>query len=200
MPSLQRIALFGGTFDPVHAGHVAMAQQAVSRLALDRVIFLPCRISPHKQDTLPSSAEDRLAMLKLATAEFDWALVDDTEIRRDEPSYSWKTAEKIQQRFADARLYWIMGSDQWDVIETWDRPQHLATLVEFIVFCRNSTPDQRTGYRLHALEDVHPANATTIRKEFSQAGQASADLQTHPWLNEKVAAYIADKGLFATTS
>src|SRR5690606_6458302 len=73
-----RVALFGGSFDPVHLGHVEIARLAVARLALDQVRFLPCRVSPHKTGgPPPAAADDRLAMLRLATAGLPWAVIDD---------------------------------------------------------------------------------------------------------------------------
>jgi nicotinate-nucleotide adenylyltransferase len=190
MQSPRKIALFGGTFDPVHLGHLHLAETAKGMLALDEVRFIPCRISPHKQDTNPTSAEDRMEMLRLATVGLPWAAVDDCELRREGPSYSWQTAEEMAARFPEARLFWIMGGDQWDALPKWDRPEHLAELVEFIVFTRGDQLKPRDGFVIHALEGGHPASATKIREAFAR-GETS-----HMWLPEAVNRLIRDRRLY----
>ena len=91
----RKIGLFGGTFDPVHLGHVHLATVAKDALELDQVRFLPCRISPHKAGTSPASGEHRCEMLRLATRDLPWAVVDDFELHQREPSYSYETAEAM---------------------------------------------------------------------------------------------------------
>lgn len=190
MTEARRIALFGGTFDPVHLGHVHLAELAKSALALDEIRFIPCRISPHKTDTTPTSAHDRLEMLRLATHDLPWAVIDDLETLREGPSFSWQTAETMKSRFPNARLFWIMGTDQWDSLTTWAHPERLAACVEFIVFSRGKPPSPRAGYQLHALEATHPASATAIREAIP------AGTTHHPWLHPGVSRWIADHGLY----
>lgn len=190
MPNNRRIALFGGTFDPVHLGHLQLADSARQALALDEVRFLPCRISPHKTGTPPTPAAARLEMLRLATAGLPWAVVDDCEVRRDGPSFSYQTAEALAARWPAARLFWIMGGDQWAALPQWRHPERLAARVEFIVFARGCHPQPRAGHLLHVIETEHPAAATAIRAAL--AGGAGH----HPWLAPPVAAWIAQHGLY----
>ena len=105
MPESPRIALFGGTFDPVHCGHVFLADKARKAMELDEIRFIPCRISPHKSGTQPTPAADRLEMLRLATKDLPWAVVDDCEILREGPSFSYQTAEAMAARFPGAKLF-----------------------------------------------------------------------------------------------
>lgn len=189
MPILGKIGIFGGTFDPVHLGHVHLATLAKEALDLDEVRFLPCRISPHKSGSVPVSGEDRCEMLRLATADLPWAVVDDFELKKDGPSYSYQTAEAMAERFPDARLFWIMGGDQWDALPRWSHPDRLAAVVEFAVLARGGTPQPRDGYRLHVIQGDHPASATEIR------GVVSND-QTHPWLHAGVAEWMLSKKLY----
>lgn len=184
------IGLFGGTFDPVHLGHLHVAELAKSALALDQVRFIPCRISPHKLASTPTPADERLAMLRLATAGLPWAVVDDIETIRDGPSYSWQTAEAMKSRFPGARLFWIMGADQWQALPSWAEPERLAACVEFIVFSRGSIPGSRPDFVLHTIQSEHPASATRIRTDLA-SGQCS-----HPWLHPAVANHIARHGLY----
>ncbi|MGL4401932.1 MAG: nicotinate (nicotinamide) nucleotide adenylyltransferase [Luteolibacter sp.] len=191
MPEPKKIALFGGTFDPVHLGHLHLATRAKAALDLDQVRFLPCRISPHKADSQPASGEDRCAMLRLATAPLPWAAVDDFELHQSSPSYSFQTAEAMARRFPTARLFWIMGGDQWDVLPTWKSPERLAALVEFIVLTRGESPKPHPGFRLHAMPDEgHPASATRIRERIKNGESADA------WLNASVADWIHRHGLY----
>lgn len=190
MPAPRKIALFGGTFDPVHLGHLHLASLAKDALELDEVRFLPCQISPHKSGSAPASGQDRCEMLRLATADLPWAVVDDYELHQPGPSYSYHTAEAIAARFPEARLFWIMGGDQWDALPRWKHPAQLAERVEFIVRARGETPLPRDGYRLHVVRGEHPATATAIREVISSGGTE------HPWLAPAVAQWIATKGLY----
>lgn len=186
----RKIALFGGTFDPVHLGHIHLARTAVEQLGLDEVRFIPCRISPHKQHNAPTPAEDRLEMLRLATAALPWAVVDDCESKREGPSYSYQTAEEMALRFPAARLFWIMGGDQWRALPDWAEPQRLTACVEFIVFTRGGTLAPRPGYRFHVLDAEHPASATAIRRAIAKGEHE------HPWLEPSVSNWIARRGLY----
>jgi len=185
----EKICIFGGTFDPIHLGHTHIAAAAVKQLGLDRVLFLPCRQSPHKTGQHHSSGQHRLAMCHLAIERLDWAEVDDHDLITPAPSYSWRTAEAMQLRFPEAQLYWLMGTDQWQALPRWDRPEQLARLVEFIVFTRGETPQPREGYRMHAIEGAHPASATAIRQ--SPASQDAAS-----WIHPEVRHYIQAHGLY----
>jgi nicotinate-nucleotide adenylyltransferase len=194
MPAPRKIALFGGTFDPVHLGHIHLATLAREALDLDEIRFLPCRISPHKAGSQPASGEDRCEMLRLATEDLPWAVVDDFELHQPGPSYSYQTAEAMADRFPDARLFWIMGGDQWESLPRWKNPERLAEVVEFIVLARGDVPQFREGYRLHLVPDTgHPASATTIREAVSN-GETN-----HPWLDPKVAEWIAEMKIYQAT-
>ena len=191
MAGLRKIALFGGTFDPVHRGHIHLAGLAKKSLELDEVRFLPCHVSPHKTDRHPASGDNRCEMLRLATAELPWALVDDFELKREEPSFSFQTAEAMAERFRDCRLFWVMGGDQWEALPKWKHPERLAQCVEFIVLSRGEKillP--REGYTLHEVHGEHPASAIAIRMAISQGASE------HPWLMPDVAQWIEKKGLY----
>lgn len=167
MSAIHKIGLYGGTFDPVHEGHIHLASLAKEALSLDEIRFLPCQISPHKSGRIPTSGEQRIEMLKIATSDLPWAMIDDFELRQNGPSYSYLTAEAMADQFPTARLFWIMGGDQWDALPRWSHPERLAACVEFIVLARGAPPESRDGYRLHIVSGQHPASATTIRQAIS---------------------------------
>ena len=192
----ERIALFGGTFDPVHEGHIEVARRAVETLGLERVIFLPCRQSPHKSAAAGASEEERLEMLKLATRELDWAEVSDWEYHQPTPSFSWRTAEAFQDRFADSQLYWLMGRDQWEVLHTWNRFEYLAELVDFIVHARDGEGDAE-GAAVHPAARVafvagdHPASSSEIRRRLGGGEKVPPR-----WLHPEVESLLHRSGLY----
>lgn len=190
MDRQRKIALFGGTFDPVHRGHLHMAEAAHDALQLDEVRLIPCQISPHKFDQKPASGRERYKMLQLATQGLSWAAVDDCELQKMGPSFSYQTAESMAERFPGDRLFWLMGGDQWAALPRWEKPERLAELVEFIVITRGEAPQPRNGYRLHVINGEHPASSTLLRKRISQRALG------HPWLDPAVAEYIERHRLY----
>lgn len=184
---MRKIGLFGGTFDPVHLGHIHLAELAKEALDLDEVRFIPCPISPHKAGSFPASGEDRTEMLRRATAELPWAVVDDHELLKPGASYSFETAEAMSAKFPDARLFWIMGGDQWEALPRWKNPERLSEIVEFIVLSRGDQPAPREGYRMHFIQGHHPASSTAIRAAIA-AGSVG-----HEWLHIEVSDWIGDR-------
>ncbi len=186
----QRIALFGGTFDPVHLGHLHVASAAMMLMDLDQVRFIPCHISPHKKNRPPTSAEHRLEMLRIATASTPWAVIDSIEIDQGGISYSIDTVQKIYEKIGGCELFWILGNDQWEALPKWKNSKELAKLVEFIVVARHGKPMPRTGYRLHVIHSEHPASSQEIRRCYSQGAVS------HPWLTDELSSFIEEQRLY----
>lgn len=183
-----KIALFGGTFDPIHQGHIALADQACQRIHADRVVFIPCRQSPHKTTAPGASAEQRCVMIELAIAPLDWAELSRVEIDRDSDSFSWQSAAYFADRFPEAELFWILGTDQWSKINSWAEPDKLRDNLTFIVAMRNGDSiEAHAGWKHLPLIFDHPANATAIRR-----GNYPPD-----WLNSSVADYIDRQSLYS---
>lgn len=188
-PVPERRALFGGSFDPVHCGHLAMAASARSAAALSRVIFLPCFVSPFKKSTCADPAQ-RLAMLELAVAELgeNWAAVSDYELERPGPSYTWETVAHFTKTFPQVEWYWILGTDQWEQIEAWAEPERLRLGLHFLVCTREGTPvRQREGWRATALPFDHPASSSAIRKDWALAEN---------WVTPTVRKYAEAQGIY----
>lgn len=187
---ISRVAIFGGTFDPVHLGHLHIAKTAREKLDLDLVIFIPCKQSPHKERATLANERERCAMLSLALDDYPWAAVSTIEIDQPPPSFSWLTAEALKDVFPDARLYWLMGTDQWKVIDQWARSDHLASMVDFIVFQRGDEPLPHPEYQAHFITGEHPAEASQIRAADCQG------IVHHQWLDPKVEQFIQANGLY----
>lgn len=137
----RRIALYGGVFDPVHNAHLSVARAALEEAGLDGVVFIPAACSPHKKGGPLAADEERLAMLYAATAGEPAFRVDACELERGGVSFSVDTASRFRAEFPGARLFWIIGADQWERLPDWHRIGELSALVEFLVVAR-------PGYRL----------------------------------------------------
>lgn len=186
----RKIALFGGTFDPVHQGHLEVASRARDEMDLDEVIFLPCRRSPHKGTGPVADDHQRISMLKAATANFPWASVSDFEINRPAPSYTWKTVEAfIENLPSETLIFLLIGLDQWLALPRWAHPEKLTASVKFLVFGRNGQPEPREGYRAHFFQSDHPAYSSLIREELA-CGNSSE------WLPEAVVSVINEEKIY----
>lgn len=133
---MKRIGIFGGTFDPVHDGHLKPAAQAVAALGLDGLVFVPAGIPPHKLDEPRTAFAHRFAMLALATQDDDRAIVSDIEIEREGPSYTFDTLSLLRARSGRAGLFFLMGSDSFAQISTWHRWDELLDLADLVVLRR----------------------------------------------------------------
>ena len=137
---MQRLGLFGGSFDPVHLGHLLVAQAAREELALSRLFFIPAAQSPFKPGRIPAAAEVRLRLLRLALAgQADWE-VDDQEVRRGGVSFTIDTVRDYAQRFPQAELFYLIGADHVGQLPQWREADALARLVEFVVIPRPGQP------------------------------------------------------------
>lgn len=137
-----KTGLFGGTFDPVHNGHIKVAQAAKSHLQLDRVIFIPSGDPPHKTGRSITDKADRLAMVRLAAKEAD-ALVSEWELNREEKSYSLETVRHFQKEFPEDELYFIIGADSFHDLPAWWHYRELLTACRFAVVSRPEIEEAR---------------------------------------------------------
>jgi nicotinate-nucleotide adenylyltransferase len=126
-----RLGLFGGAFNPVHLGHLLVAQAAIEELELDRLFFIPAAQTPFKQETKPASAELRLQWLRLALAGKTNCELDDQEIRRGGVSYTIETACAYAKKFPQAKLFYLIGADNVAALGKWREANELAKLLEF---------------------------------------------------------------------
>ena len=146
-----RIGLFGGTFNPIHRGHLWAASEVIKRFNLDRIFLIPAALPPHKTPGPVAKADDRLAMINLAIADLAGLTVSDVELNRPGPSYTIDTIRHFKHTLAkDARIYLIMGLDAFLEIHTWKSHQDLLELIAFIVMARPAEDysDARQGWRI----------------------------------------------------
>ena len=131
-----RIGILGGTFNPIHLGHLLIAQDALDQLRLERVIFIPSATPPHKMVDKLASARDRLLMIKLAIRGNGRFQVDDMEIKRGGKSYSVDTLAALRGRHPRAELYFIIGADSLRELHLWREAQRLVRLCTFVTVPR----------------------------------------------------------------
>ena len=145
-----RLGLYGGSFDPVHCGHLLVARAALEELALDRLDFLPAARSPYKPAAAPADPSARLRWLRLALAGQVDCRVDDREIRRGAPSYTIDTVREVGAEHPDAELFWLVGADQLAGLPGWRESRELARRIRFVVVPRPGAQPgiEPEGFRL----------------------------------------------------
>ncbi len=131
-----KLGLFGGSFDPVHLGHLLAAQAAVEELGLDRLFFIPAAQSPFKPENKPAPDAVRLQLLRLALAGKSHCEIDEQEIRRGGISYTVDTLRDYAKRFGGAELFYLIGADNAAKLNEWREPAALAGLAEFVAVPR----------------------------------------------------------------
>lgn len=187
-----RLALFGGTFDPIHSAHLTVAREAADKFKLDQVWFIPASHPPHKSALTGAGYEDRYRMAELA-CRADPRFVASRLEEGAGKSYSLDTVERV--RALGEEPYFIIGADAFAEITTWHRWQDLVRLTEFIVVTRPGHPySSPPGARVHRLDTVAlPVSSSEIRRQL-------ADGVTPDELPPAVAGYIAEHGLYHATA
>lgn len=200
-----KIALFGGSFDPIHRGHVALIEAFAKRLQLDKVIVMPSFVPPHKLRSGMAPAEHRLAMCRLATESLAYCEVSDLEIRRGGASFTVDTVASLKETYPNAELFLVTGADMFLTLATWYRFDLLAKQV---VFCTAPRDDADVSVlndyaeRLKqqgavcVVEDIPviDISSTEIRKALSSGNDIAA------FVPETVAHYIKEQGVYATVA
>ena len=154
LPSAQatgtRLGIMGGTFDPIHYGHLFVAEEARARFALDHVLFVPNGAPPHKKEYMLTAAHDRYEMTRLATADNPAFTCTALELERPGPSYTVETLATLRAQYANADLFYITGIDAIADILTWRRHDEIIRMATFIAAAR-------PGFDLKTLQDRLPA-------------------------------------------
>ena len=139
---MKKIGILGGTFDPIHNGHLILARDAVEQLALDSLIFIPAAISPHKLTEQPAAPEARVEMLRAAIEGEPQFCLDAMELERPAPSYTVDTIEALKAREPDAEFVFLIGEDNVVQLPNWHRFADLSKMVQFAVLDRSGLKTQ----------------------------------------------------------
>ena len=184
-----RLGIYGGTFDPVHHGHLLLARDPLEQLRLDAVLFVPCGRSPLKTRKPRATALRRLAMLRLALKGNSHFWLTRCELDRPAPSYAYDTALEIREAFPRAELFWLIGADQLADLDQWHRPDDLRRLVTFVLLPRGEAAAPGTVLSLPQPRRVD-ISATEIRH------RVKSRLPIDHLVPAPIAAYIKRHGLY----
>ena len=200
---MERIGIYGGTYNPPHIGHLRAAEFAIEALGLDRLLLIPTGVSPHKEMAAGASAADRLELLRLSAGSIAKAEVSDIEIRREGRSYTVDTLRAIKAENPDSELYLLMGTDMFLSFMTWREPETIMELATLSVFCRGEKGErvkieaqklsmESLGARVELVENPVTAISSTDLRRMLIFGCAD------PFLMPGVGDYIREKGLYGT--
>ena len=196
----QRVGVFGGTFDPIHYGHLVAAEEVRYQCHLDKVAFMPAGTPPHKLGQTISPAEHRLMMVDIAVRSNPYFECSDIDIRREGPSYTVHLLEHLRGEWPDTDLYFVMGRDSLGNLATWYQPQRLGELARLVVVDR-----PRYEVDLAKLEAAVPGLSNALEfVPIPGIAFASSDIQRRVregrpikyQLPEAVEAYIYAQGLY----
>jgi nicotinate-nucleotide adenylyltransferase len=202
---MKKIGILGGTFDPVHYGHIALAEDAVREAGLHEVVMIPARIQPFKQDREYASGEDRFNMLALAAGKDDHITVSKYELQQESISYTYLTLRHMQEFYGkDTRLYFITGTDSFLKIDTWMNAEELLNNYSYIIGTR---PGYRQDEYQEALRRITSAygtevismNKTELDISATQIRQMVAEGKPiNDLVPPEVERYIREHGLYRT--
>lgn len=159
-----RIGILGGSFDPIHHGHLILARAAKEELGLDRVVLIPANKSPHKTDTNPATPEDRWAMVNLAIRGEEGFEASDIELRRPAPSYTVDTLQEFKVRFPGDEFTLLIGADNVATFDTWREPDEIRRLVRIAVLDRAGSATAHDWPVVQRLVDI---SSTDIRSRVA---------------------------------
>lgn len=197
-----KIGIYGGTFDPVHLGHIAVARLAMERVDLGCVQFVPSAHPPHKNGVVHTSGPDRMAMLSLAIGEEARFVVNDIELEPNAPQYTVDTMRALRRAYPREQLYFIIGGDSLLYLDEWHESDALLRETPFIAICRPQNGVSAQRQKAEALLREYGADITLVEwqgmpisstaiREFAGQGRPVA-----AYTGEAVAAYIHAHGLY----
>ncbi len=197
---MAKIGLFGGSFNPIHKGHINLAQSISKKLSLDRVIFIPSGQAPHKSSSEYADAADRLEMCRLATEDYPSFEVSDYEINREGKSYSIYTVRHFKTLYPNDELFLMVGSDMLLYFDKWYEYKEILKNVtltavsregtDFIQLEQNAEKLTKYGRIIVVNDEVFPVSSTYLRKKIKNNEDTSC------YLDEKVVKYIILKKLY----
>ncbi|WP_281527385.1 nicotinate (nicotinamide) nucleotide adenylyltransferase [Ruminococcus champanellensis] len=201
---MSRIALFGGSFNPIHNGHLHLAQTVHQQCGLDRMLLMPSGTAPHKSSDAYAPAADRLAMCRLAAEPYPWLEVSDYELTKPGKSYTVETLRYLHSCFPEDALFLLTGSDMLLSFDSWYCWQEILTLAGLLCVSRGTEPEDVLRQKAAELSSygqvtvVHakplPMSSSQIRHKIELCRKFSC------YLPENVVQYIMLHGLYGVCS
>jgi nicotinate-nucleotide adenylyltransferase len=201
-----RLGIYGGSFDPVHLGHLLVAENCREQCKLDEVWLIPAAISPHKRHAAPADAAHRVEMLKLAIGGHEPFRVSTVEIDRGGVSYTVDTLEQLHADDPAREMFLILGADALEDLPTWKNPQRICELALPLVVCRAYAPDPDFSVLAPLVSHERIAQAQSAQVNMAPIGIASSDIRRRVAAGKSirfrtpraVEKYIETHGLYRT--
>ena len=197
-----RVGIYGGTFSPVHNGHVAAARAFMEQMWLDILYVIPTGVTPHKNMKGNATSEDRLEMCRLAFGELDGVIVSDMEMKREGKSYTVDTLQELSR--PDDRLFLLLGTDMMLTLDTWRDPEEIFRLC-YPVYIRRETDASLDDKIVEKIAEYNQKYGKVVRRIVAPAIELSSSMvraalaegkSVEDMVHPKVAAYIKDRGLY----
>jgi nicotinate-nucleotide adenylyltransferase len=198
---MRKIGIMGGTFNPIHMGHLIAAQEVLNKMNMDKVIFIPTGNPPHKSKNQVISAIDRYEMVKLAIKSNDGFEISDIETKRAGQTYSYDTLTELHNMYYETQFYFIIGFDTLKEIDTWKRVSDVCSMTKFIVVNRGNTCNE---IKKEILIKENKYNCNFILVDIPDIKVSSTDIRDRIktsksikyLVTNEVEEYIKQKGLY----
>lgn len=197
-----KIGILGGSFDPVHNGHLNMAEKAYQEYGLDEVWLIPAGHSPNKDESRMTPADERLAMCRIAAESRSYLKASDIEVASSERSYTYRTLQKLKELHPEDDFYFIMGADSLDYFEKWKHPEIISSLSYILVVNRDAFREQDLLDKIAAIQKLFPADIRIVHCEkYPVSSHEIRERLFHgkdvsEWLDDKVLSYLKEQKLY----
>ena len=201
-----KIGIMGGTFNPIHNGHLHLAQTALEQFGLNQIWFMPNGVPPHKkQSAIESDIHERITMTRIAIKDNEKFFLQEYEANRKQTSYSYETMEHFQKMYPNDKFYFIIGADSLFAIETWKHPERLFKVCTILAACRDeATTRESLNGQIQALKAKYGAHIEFLAmplehvssheiRKFIEAGEPVSE-----YIPAEVEAYIRKEGLYGS--
>ena len=198
---MKRMGIFGGSFDPPHVEHVALAKRAIAELQLDTLFVMPAHTPPHKREKALTADETRLELCRLAFSGVDGVCVCDYEIAKGGTSYTYETCRHFKEIYPNAQLFWLVGTDMLRDFPTWKNPDEILACATLAV-CARAEESGWEEREQAVFEKRFQKNFVTVSYQGRAVSStqvrvlAGAGEDVRPQVGEKVAAYVEETGLY----
>ena len=177
---MRKVGIMGGTFDPIHIGHLILGENAYLQFGLDKVVFMPSGNPPHKKDRDGGTDLQRMDMVKLAIASNTHFEISDIEMNEDGYTYTYRTLERLVKEHPDTEYYFIIGADSLFYFDSWKNPQRIADACTLVVATRNHTSDEKLDEKIEFVRKLFNAKIEKLDTENIDCSSS----QIRSWIKE----------------
>lgn len=186
----RKVGILGGSFDPIHNGHLSIAESACREYALDEVWLIPAGHSPNKEEEQMTSAKERLKMTELAVLEYDNFKASDIEVTSSETSYTYRTLERLTLAYPETEFYFIMGADSLDYFDKWYHAERICQYAIILVAVRDEFSKENMKKKITEIQQLFPADIRIL--SIGKIEVSSHEIRNQIALGEDVSTLIPD--------